>query len=126
MSVSHTRLFNMPEERIEVYSRDELISVMHVDYASQTVSVENFSDNWLDLPFGRKTDPDWADYLHLLSSRVFPPERGNCKELLKLLGVPTYDPDAICRKTHAVMNGDFVWFKYPGEKVTFNDVKMRD
>lgn len=124
--VDFTHLFSSQQETIEVFSRDQLISVMYVNYANKSITIENLSDDWLILPFGKKLNPTWDDYLYMLSNRVFPRERENCKELLKILGLEIYDPDAICRKTHGVMNDDYVWFKYPGEKVTFADVKMRD
>ncbi len=114
------------KERIEVFFRDQLISVMSVDYKAKTIELENYSDDWMILPFGKNNAPDWSDYLYMLSNRVFPKERPSCKLLLKLYNLETYDPDAICRKTHGVMNDDYMWFRYPGEKVTFKDVKMRD
>lgn len=124
--VVNNNLFSRSEEIIEVYSRETLISTMYVNYADKSIRIENYSDDWLLLPFGKNLNPNWSDYEYMLSQRVFPRERGNCKLLLKIYGLDTYDPDAICRKSHGVMNSDYIWFKYPGEKVTFNDVKMRD
>lgn len=125
MLAGHTGYFSQ-EEVIEVFSKEQLISIMYVNYEAKSLKIKNLIDDWLILPFGKKLSPDWNDYMHMLSSRVFPRERENCKQLLKILGLDIYDPDMICRKTHGVMNDDYVWFKYPGEKVTFADVRMRD
>lgn len=121
-----TSIFSSEVETIEVFSRDTLISVMCVNYATKSITIKNYSDNWLLLPFGKNLTPDWNDYLYMLSCRVFPEGRENRKLVLKALDLDVYNPDSICRKTHGVMNDDYVWFRYPGEKVTFDDVKIRD
>lgn len=114
------------EIKIEVFWRDEHVSDMFVDYDRHTVRVQNYTMQETKLPFLSSTAPSWEEYEMLIDSRVFPQERKNCKMILKSYGLSVYDQEAICRKSHATMWGDYMWFRYPGEKVTFNDVKLRD
>lgn len=115
------------ETKIEVFWRDEHVSDMYVDYTKQTIHVENYTEEDYKLPFlvGNLT-PSWEEYQLLIDSRVFPRERQNCKEILSCYGLDEYDQEAICRKSHAVMYSDYMWFRYPGERVTFDDVRVRD
>lgn len=118
----------MPE-LIEVFNRDELICTMLVDETLQTIKVQNFVEPsgimlYL-LPFGYDLNPTWQDYEYYLSTRCFESCRPDKAEMLKSLGVPYYDPALIIRATHGVMNDDYVWFRFPGETISFKDVQIR-
>ena len=117
------------QEDIEVFSRDELICIMHIDNANKQITITNFVEPegmyLYFLPFGKNKNPTWENYKHFLSKRTFSPGRADAKVLLKGLKIDRYDPDAIVRKTHGVMNDDFVWLRYPGEKIEFKDVRVR-
>ena len=115
------------QTKIEVFWQNEHVSNMYVDYTAHTVHVENFSSEDYKLPFliGRN-NPSWEEYKLLIDSRVFPRERQNCKEILSCYGLDEYDQEAICRKSHATMFSDYMWFRYPGENITYDDVKLRD
>lgn len=116
-------------EVIQIYDKDKLVSTLEVDYLTKYVKLTNHviidGMNWLFMPFGRITDVTWDDFDAFVKTRCFPYERPNRKTLLKLWGVDEYDPHKIVRKTHAVMNDDFLWFKYENETITFEDVRMR-
>ena len=117
------------QELVHVFNREELICIVHVDYSEQSIYIENLipldSPEWFCLPFGRNTQPTWQDYNYYLSTRCFPSDRTNKKELLKSWGLDEYDPDKIVRKTHGVMNDDFVWLRFEDENITFDKVRMR-
>lgn len=116
-------------ERIEVFSRDELICIMFVDSFSQTIEIQNLVEptgiNLYLLPFGRILHPTWKDYEHFLTTRCFEPSRPDKVEMLKSLKVDYYNPAKIVRATHGVMNDDYVWLRFPGETITFKDVQVR-
>ena len=117
------------EETIKIFDRDILVSTLTVDQTAQRVSLINHRPidglNWLHMPFGKITDLTWLDFTEFISTRCFPYERGNRKALLKIWGLDEYDPMAIVRKTHGVMNDDFLWLLFEGETLTFEDVRMR-
>ena len=46
------------------------------------------------------------------------------KEILKAMGLDYYDPFLICRQTHGVLHGDFLWLRWEDQKdFTWEDVK---
>ncbi|MCI5502357.1 MAG: transcriptional regulator, partial [Lachnospiraceae bacterium] len=75
------------------------------------VYIKNISSYFLNHPFGPKTEVSWDELERFLESRCFPKERPNCKELLHLLGVDSYDPWQIIRKTEGRMCEDHMWLK---------------
>ena len=116
-------------ERIEVLNKDDVICIIYADYASCNIHIENLVEQSglyiFLLPFGINNHPTWADYMYYLSTRCFPANRGDAGSILKGLGLREHNPDAIVRKSHGVMNDDFVWLRYPGETLKFEDVRMR-
>ena len=62
--------------------------------------------------------------LAILTDRVICPER--CDEgMLNYLGVKEYNAYDILKKTHGVDSDDFMWLKFDGEDITWDDVKVR-
>lgn len=60
-----------------------------------------------------------------LSWRTFPETRANRDELLKSLGLNSYNRWAIIRKTHGVMADDEIWVRFKGEIITHREVCLR-
>lgn len=61
----------------------------------------------------------------ILSWRCWDKNRENIEKYLFKLGLTEFDPYKICRKTHGVMYQDKIWFKYDGEKISWDDIKCR-
>lgn len=59
----------------------------------------------------------------ILKSRCWNPNRDNIEKYLYHLGLTYYNPYKIVGKTHGVMVQDKIWFKFPGEKLSWNDVR---
>lgn len=119
----------MATEYIEVMLKDKVISTLEVDYTNKLIKsyethLTNPSD-WIFLPFGHKENPTWHNLQEYFEDRCFPRSRSNVKELLKVWDVDEYDVWKIIHKTHGVMNDDYVWFRFDGEKTTFDEVRMR-
>jgi hypothetical protein len=60
-----------------------------------------------------------------LASRLPDPTRDDIKDILKKYGVREFNAYAMCRKSHGVMMQDFIWLKFDGEDVSFNDIRLR-
>ena len=60
-----------------------------------------------------------------LKSRCPDPSRKDLKELLSSYGLPSLEPLSWCRKTHGVLYDDFFWIRFPNEKITWDDVRVR-
>ena len=44
---------------------------------------------------------------------------------IKNIGLSEYNPYEIVKHTHGVSYNDFIWFRFPGEKLTSKDVLVR-
>lgn len=54
-----------------------------------------------------------------------PREGTSLKQYLEDLGLDEYNPYEIVRLTHGVMWEDNMWLKFPGEDVSWKDVRVR-
>lgn len=52
--------------------------------------------------------------------------REDIDKILARLGLEEYNPYEIVKKTHGVSWNDYIWFRFPGEKLTSKDVMVRD
>ena len=59
----------------------------------------------------------------ILTTRCWEENRSDIDELLHLIGLDTYDPYAIVRRTHGLMVQDPIWFRFEGEKLTYREVR---
>lgn len=112
--------------KVSVYWKENLISEINVDDKKVTFRNYNIVAE-VFLPFGRRKFATYNDLMEFYESRCFPKERVNCAEILKHLGLDTYEPELICRKTHGIQNDDYIWLQFSDEKqVKYNDIKFRD
>lgn len=87
--------------------RDRVTTKIDVDYKTNTVKIENYSDFPLELAFGVNEHPTIQDVEDFLESRCFPRTRDMMKLHLQELGLDYYDPYEICKKTHGRLEGDY-------------------
>lgn len=106
---------------IDVMWKDEVTG--HISIHNGIASYNAFSDNKWKVLF-LKCDSSVV-IIQSLQERVIPPCR--CDEkMLKHLGLTEYHAFKILRQTHGVDVDDFKWFKFKGESLTWDDVKVRD
>lgn len=94
---------------LSCYSGDALCARIAADETKETVCVENLAADCLKLPFGNNKNPIWKDYLHFLEDRCIPKTRAGLQEYLEAIGVDSYEPLEIIRKTQGRMAGDDLW-----------------
>lgn len=61
----------------------------------------------------------------VLALRCFERGRADINEKLKAIGVSSYNPYEIIKKTHGVSYNDFIWIRFPGETLTSADVLVK-
>ena len=88
-------------------NKERITTKIEVDYRTNTVEIENYSDFPLELAFGVNIHPTIKDFEDFLESRCFPRNRDGLKLQLQELGLEYYDPYAICKKTNGRLEGDF-------------------
>lgn len=61
----------------------------------------------------------------IMAGRCWDQNRPDLLDLLKGIGLESFNPKEILRKTHGVMRNDFIWFRFPGENIQAEDVLLR-
>lgn len=96
---------------ISLMDSDTLCGEILADDTAKTVCVENYTTDFLKMPFGNNQAPTWGDYLEFLENRCIPKTRAGLQEYLEALGLDHYDPVDIIRKTQGCMAEDNLWLK---------------
>ena len=94
---------------LSYYSGDTLCARIAADETGETLHVENLATDYLKLPFGNNPNPSWADYQHFLENRCIPKTRAGLQEYLETIGLDSYEPLKIIRKTQGRMAEDDLW-----------------
>lgn len=112
----------MDEFSFEVYWKDEITARVYVK--KKDVIVSRYSENPGKQLFAEKKMTRYQ-LGKILEMRCWEKERADIHEILDHLGLKEYNPYEIVRKTHGVSHNDFIWFRFPGEKLTSKDVLVR-
>lgn len=106
----------MNDERLMHFMfKDEVICDVWYNFSKNTMHFKNYSDNWIFLPFGSRSDDlvlTIDDLDAALEDYTFPETRQNCKEILRDMGLDFYDRFAIVRVTHGAMINRLLWIKF--------------
>lgn len=95
--------------RMNYMYRDEVCTVIDVDFLHRKVYVYNRTKDILHRAFGVVKEPTWEQFEDFLESRCFPRSRANLKLILRDLGLEAYEPLAIIEKTKGHMAEDHQW-----------------
>lgn len=105
--------------------KDTVVAHISWDIDTQTVTCEEYQDNLVYQWFG-KLDHTVDNLMFIFETRCFDRNRYDSLEILDYLGLPEYSPYHICMKTHGVSTQDYMWIRWKGESLTWDDVKIRD
>lgn len=112
----------MESYSFEVYHKDEITARVYV--RAKEVIISRFTDNPAKQLFAQKKMTRYQ-LGKIFEMRCWDRGRADIDELLGHLGLTEYDPYEIVRKTHGVSYNDYIWFRFPGEKLTSKDVLVR-
>lgn len=112
----------MNEFSFEVYWKDEITARVYVK--KKKVVVSRYTENPGKQLFASK-EMTRFQLGKILEMRCWEKGRPDINEILNHLGLSEYNPYEIVRKTHGVSYNDFIWFRFPGEKLTSKDVLVR-
>lgn len=59
----------------------------------------------------------------ILQDRCWDKNRPDIKDLLAKIGLNEYNPYEICKRTHGKMAQDSIWFRFPGEILSYEELK---
>jgi hypothetical protein len=108
-----------------VYWREKHTADVVLSADRSTVSYKMYPHEFGEVPFEFE-NPSVEQMDNFIVSRCVPKGRSLIGEYLEYLGLSEYNPYEIVKKTHGVMFEDFLWFKFPGESIEWDDVKIRD
>ena len=106
----------------EVYWKDEITARVYVK--KHNVTVSRFTDNPGKQLFAQKKMTRFQ-LGKIFEMRCWEKGRPDIMEILKNIGLSEYNPYEIVKHTHGVSYNDFIWFRFPGEKLTSKDVLVR-
>ena len=98
--------------RLTYMFRRQPCTVIDVNFLDRKVVIQNKTDDILHRAFGVIEAPTWNDFENFLRDRCFPQTRGNCKELLREMGLTDYDPLQIVEKTKGRLADDEMWLRF--------------
>ncbi len=105
----------------DIYHRYDKVGRLEI-IDGKLVKNEVYTDNLLFHPCPRSTT--FSSVADALADRVICEERVD-EKLLKYMNLEKYNVYDILRFTHGVDVDDFIWFKFDGEDITFDDVRVR-
>lgn len=106
----------------EVYWKDEITARVYVK--EKDVIVSRFTEHPLKQLFAENKMTRYQ-LNRILELRCWERGRADINDLLKNIGLTEYNPQEIVRKTHGVSFNDYIWIRFPGEKLTSKDVLVR-
>lgn len=106
----------------EVYWKDEITARVYVK--KKDVTVSRFTDHPGKQLFAQKKMTRFQ-LGKIFEMRCWEKGRPDIMEILKNIGLSEYNPYEIVKRTHGVSYNDFIWFRFPGEKLTSKDVLVR-
>ena len=112
----------MEDLRFEVLYKDTVTA--SVEIVGNKAHIQRFDDCPIHYLFP-KEEMDLYGVLEILEGRCFPRNRVNADDLLRKLGLRNYHPLDIVRKTHGLMRNDYVWIRFEGEDLKYDDIKIR-
>lgn len=98
--------------KFEFYDGEFLCTQIIADFTDETVSIENMTDHIVKTAFGKNETPTWSDFQNFLEERCLPRSRSGIREYLETIGVESYEPFEIIKKTNGRMAEDNQWLKW--------------
>ena len=98
--------------KFEFYDGEILCTKIIADFTEETLSVENTTEHIVKTAFGKNEAPTWEDFQNFLEERCVPRSRSGIREYLETIGVESYEPLEIIKKTNGRMAEDNQWIKW--------------
>lgn len=116
---------NLEDYKFTVLWKDDIMADVELYDKRRKVRIEKQKNTFPENPFyGGEVTPERV--YRFLEGRCMDRNRPCLPEYLDGLGLEEYNPYEIVKITHGVMWEDFQWIRFPGEKVSWKDVKLRD
>ena len=107
-----------------IMSQDDEVAHVIANFETSDISYKEYIIHpaFKQLP----DNPDIHDLYNWLEDRCFPRNRDNMEKHLTNLGLTSYNPLKIVKKTRGIMWEDYIWIRFDGEDVRWDEIKHRD
>ncbi len=107
-----------------VMHQEEPVAEVDISEDKKKVMIKKLVPDSIIQPFsGNKLDLERV--YDFLKGRCYEDGRADLKEILEQAGMTTNNPWKWMKITHGVTFDDFFWIKFPGEDITWEEVKLR-
>lgn len=104
--------------------KDEPVAFVRLSEDKKQVDIQKLVPDSLKQPFcGNKLDLERV--YNFLKDRCYEDGRSDLKDILKEAGLTYNNPWKWMKITHGVTYEDLFWIRFPGETLTWKDVKVR-
>ena len=108
----------------DIKFKNEKIASIRLNQEEGTFEGELYTDEVFKLPFFPPIT--YEKIFCFIRSRCFDRGRPDSRRILDVLGVEEYNVYDIARATHGVSYRDCLWMEFPGDNLTWEEVKVRD
>ena len=108
----------------DIKFKNEKVATISLNREEGTFTGELFTDEVFKTPFFPPIT--YEKVFCFIRSRCFDRGRPDSRKLLDFFGVEEYNVYDIARATHGVSVRDFFWMEFPGESLTWEEVKVRE
>lgn len=110
----------------KIMYKSEKVGYVNYNSTSGELITEIYVDELFKSPWKKGIEVD-IDYINrFLEDRCFERGRGDRDEILRGLGLSTYNVEGIIRKTHGLMAHDYLWINFDDEgEIDYEDIKIR-
>ena len=107
-----------------VMHKDEPVAIVRLSEDKKKVEIQKLIPDCIRQPFcGNKLDLERV--YNSLKDRCYEDGRSDLKEILNQAGLTYNNPWKWMKITHGVTYEDLFWIRFPGETITWKDVKVR-
>ncbi len=111
------------EINFSIMYKDEKVADILIR-GNRKISIAKYTNEYYKQPFLSSKINLFYIY-DFIQSRCYEDQRADLKRILDQAGLTHNDPWSWIKLTHGVTYDDFWWIKFPGETLSWEDVKIR-
>lgn len=110
----------------DILNKEQLIMRVYWDTETKEIHSQWMSKPHIKIP--RSIYPEnitWKNINAWLETRTVPRTRYDIEDILRKFGLKEYNAYAMCKKSHALSMSDYIWIRFEGEDINYDNIKIR-
>ena len=108
-----------------IMCRSELVADVILNRDTREIHFEKYAPDGWKQPFSG-TNLTWERFYSFLKSRCYEDGRADLKRILAEMDMQDNNPYEWVKKTHGVTWEDYFWIRIDDEKISWEDVRVRE